>query len=48
MLGYGLDMWGSFPGRARENICFCHHIQTGFGNHPPSYLMVARDKTARL
>jgi hypothetical protein len=39
-LGYGLDDWGSVPGRENYgNFSLCHCIQTGSGAHPASYPM---------
>jgi hypothetical protein len=37
-MGYGLDGWGSLPGRER-NSSLLHNFQTGFGALSASYSM---------
>jgi len=43
-LGYGMDGWGSVPGRGNEgNLCLRHCIQIDSGAHPASYLVSTGD-----
>jgi hypothetical protein len=51
-MGYGLDGWGSIPGRGK-NLSFLHSVQTGPEVHPNSYPVgiggsLPKGKTAEL
>jgi hypothetical protein len=41
-MGYGMDGRSSIPGKAQE-ISLHYSVPTGYGAHPASYMIIARD-----